>query len=125
MKKRRINAHPARRIYRKIARIESGVRQKTFGSCDLIKQGETGDAKCLAPSTLAPPDAGLFLSRPLARHRAVAATMFAGLPTPDLGRVLINAQMSDFWGEAEILCSTRALSGSDPTATPTRIPHGR
>jgi hypothetical protein len=70
MKKHRINAHPARRIYRKIARIESGVRQKTFGSCDLIKEGETGDAKCLAPSTLALPDAGLFLSRPLARYRA-------------------------------------------------------
>jgi hypothetical protein len=43
MKKHRINAHPARRIYRKIARIESGVRQKTFGSCDLIIEGETGD----------------------------------------------------------------------------------
>jgi hypothetical protein len=51
--------------YRKIARIESGVRQKTFGSCDLIKEGETGDAKCLTPSTLAPPapGAGLFLVR--------------------------------------------------------------
>src|SRR5262245_12894103 len=32
--------------------------------------------------------------------------------------------MSGFGGEAEILCSTRALPGSDPTATPTRIPHG-
>jgi hypothetical protein len=51
MKKHRINAHPARRIYRKIARIESGLRQKTFGSCDLIMEGETGDAKCLTPST--------------------------------------------------------------------------
>src|SRR5215471_20488305 len=61
----RINAHPTRRIYRKNARIESGVRQKTFGSCDLIKEGETGDAKCLTPSTLAPPapGAGLFLVR--------------------------------------------------------------
>ena len=63
MKKHRINAHPARRIYRKIGRIESGVRQKTFGSCDLIMEGETGDAKCLTPSTLAPPVAGLFLAR--------------------------------------------------------------
>jgi hypothetical protein len=27
--------------------------------------------------------------------------------------------------EAEILCSTRALPGPDPTATPTRIPYGR
>ena len=62
MKKHRINAHPARRIYRKIARIESGVRQKTFGSCDLIMEDETGHAKCLAPSALAPPVAGLFLS---------------------------------------------------------------
>src|SRR5262245_9711837 len=47
--------HPARRIYRKIARIESGLRQKTFGCCDLIIEGETGDAKCLTPSALAPP----------------------------------------------------------------------
>jgi hypothetical protein len=29
----------------------------------LIKDGETGDAKCLTPSTLAPPVAGLFLAR--------------------------------------------------------------
>jgi hypothetical protein len=29
----------------------------------LIKEGETGDAKCLTPSTLAPPVAGLFLVR--------------------------------------------------------------
>jgi hypothetical protein len=36
----------------------------------------------------------------------------------DRGRVLINAQMSGFWGEAEILCSTRALPGSDPDADP-------
>jgi hypothetical protein len=50
IKKHCINAHPARRIY-KIAGIESGVRQKTFGSCDLIMGGETGDAKCLTPST--------------------------------------------------------------------------
>ena len=28
---------------------------------------------------------------------------------PQLERVLINAQMSGFGGEAEILCSTRAL----------------
>src|SRR5262249_62415555 len=55
MKKHRINAHPARRIYRKIARIESGLRQKAFGSCDLIMEGETGDAKCLTPSAIAPP----------------------------------------------------------------------
>jgi len=54
-RKHRINAHPTRRIYRKNARIESGVRQNTFGSCDLIKEGETGDAKCLTRSTLAPP----------------------------------------------------------------------
>src|SRR5215472_2199576 len=47
----------------KIARIESGVRQKTFGSCDLIMEGETGAAKCLTPSALAPPGAGLFLVR--------------------------------------------------------------
>ena len=47
----------------KIARIESGVRQKIFGSCDLIMEGETGDAKCLTPSTLAPLVAGLFLVR--------------------------------------------------------------
>ena len=38
-----------------------------------------------------------------------------------LGRALINAQMSGFGGEAEILCSTRALSvltqvGHDRTA---------
>ena len=65
MKKHRINAHPARRIYRKIGRIESGVRQKTFGSCDLIMEGETGDAKCLTPSTLAPPVAGLLFVGPL------------------------------------------------------------
>ena len=50
---------------RKIARIESGVRQKTFGSCDLIMEGETGDAKCLTPSTLAPPVAGLLFVGPL------------------------------------------------------------
>src|SRR5262249_22658790 len=54
MKKHRINADPARRIYRKIARIESDVRQKTFGSCDLIKEGETGDAKCLTLSNSRP-----------------------------------------------------------------------
>jgi ATP-dependent DNA ligase len=46
-----------KRIYREIARIESGVRQKTFGSCDLI--GETEDPKCLTPSTLAPPSGAL------------------------------------------------------------------
>jgi hypothetical protein len=63
MKKHRINTHPAPRIYRKIARIESGVRHKTFGSRDLIMEGETGDAKCLTPSTSAPPVAGLFNSR--------------------------------------------------------------
>src|SRR5215831_10405337 len=63
MKKHRINAHPARRIYRKIARIESGLRRKAFGSCDLIMEGETGDAKCLTPSALAPLIAGLFLVR--------------------------------------------------------------
>jgi len=40
--------------YRKIGRIESCVRQKTFGSCDLIIEGETGDAKCLTPSTSSP-----------------------------------------------------------------------
>ena len=34
--------------------------------------------------------------------------MAEGLGT-DLGRVLINAQMSGFGGEAEFLCSTRAL----------------
>jgi hypothetical protein len=33
----------------------------------------------------------------------------------ELGRVLINAQMSGFGGEAPILCSTRAL----PVLTPT------
>jgi hypothetical protein len=43
---------------KKISRIESGVRQKTFGSRDLIKEGETGDAKCLTSSTLAPPVSG-------------------------------------------------------------------
>jgi hypothetical protein len=63
MKKHRINAHPARRIYRKIVRIESGVRQKTFGSCDLIMEGEIGACTCLTPSTLAPLIAGLFLAR--------------------------------------------------------------
>jgi hypothetical protein len=63
MKKHRINTHTARRIYRKIVRIESGVRQKTFGSSDLLMEGETGDAKCLTPSALAPPVAGLFLVR--------------------------------------------------------------
>src|SRR5215467_3677665 len=71
MKGHRINADPAWRIYRKIARIESGVRQKTFGSCDLIKEGETGDAKCLTPSTLAPPVAGLFLVRRGGLRKAV------------------------------------------------------
>jgi hypothetical protein len=35
----------------------------------------------------------------------------------ELGRVLINAQMSGFGGEAEILCSTRAL----PVLTPTGL----
>jgi hypothetical protein len=34
----------------------------------------------------------------------------------ELGRVLINAQKSGFGGEAEILCSTRAL----PVLTPSR-----
>jgi hypothetical protein len=66
MKKHRINAHPARRIYRKIARIGSGVRQKTFGSCDLIMEGETGARKCLTLSTLSPAlDAGPFFVGPL------------------------------------------------------------
>jgi hypothetical protein len=46
---------------RKIPRIESGVRQKVFGSCDLIKEGETGDAKCLTRSTLAPRSGALPL----------------------------------------------------------------
>jgi hypothetical protein len=58
----RINAHRSADL-QKNARIESGVRQKTCGSCDLIKKGETGDAKCLTPSTLALPVAGLFLVR--------------------------------------------------------------
>jgi hypothetical protein len=57
----RINAHRSADL-QKNARIESGVRQKTCGSCDLIKEGET-DAKCLTPSTLALPVAGLFLVR--------------------------------------------------------------
>jgi hypothetical protein len=82
MKKHRINAHPARRIYRKIVRIESGLRQKAFGSCDLIMEGETGDAKSLTPSALAPPARSGALAwlgplgttgRPLVRHRGVAA----------------------------------------------------
>src|SRR5262249_18631342 len=60
-KKHRINAHPARRIYRKIARIESGLRQKAFGSCDLIMEGETGAFKCLALSTSSPAQHGAFL----------------------------------------------------------------
>src|SRR6516225_6583137 len=54
---------------RKIARIESGVRQKTFGSCDLIMEGETGDAKCLTPSALAPPVSGALVCR-AARYAA-------------------------------------------------------
>ena len=33
-------------------------------------EGETGDFKCLTPSALAPPGAGLFLVGPSARHRA-------------------------------------------------------
>ena len=54
-----------------------------------------------------------------------ARRTFERLLGPQLERVLINAQMSGFGGEAEVLCSTKALPGSDPTATPTRIPHGR
>ena len=105
------NAHPARRIYRKIARIESGVRQKTFGSCDLIKERETGDAKCLPPSTLAPPVAGLLFVGParhatgrrlrtLARHAhhpAAGRTSDRGQRAPArgvIGRVLINRHCS-------------------------------
>jgi hypothetical protein len=42
----------------KNARIESGVRQKIFGSCDLIMEGETGDAKCLTPSAFSPARSG-------------------------------------------------------------------
>jgi hypothetical protein len=77
MKKHRINAHPARRIYRKIARIESGVRQKTFGSCDLIKEGETGAFKCLTPSTSSPARPGLFLVRRGGSLEALEASLRA------------------------------------------------
>jgi len=41
----------------------------------------------------------------------------AGASAP-LGRVLINAQMSGFGDEAEILCSTRALSVRSSEAGP-------
>src|SRR5262249_40382715 len=44
--------------------------------------------------------------------------------TQNLRRVYSLTRRCRVFG-AEILCSTRALPGSDPTATPTRIPHGR
>jgi hypothetical protein len=69
----RINAHRSADL-QKNARIESGVRQKTCGSCDLIKEGETGDAKCLTPSTLALPLSGPFLVRRGGLGKAVTET---------------------------------------------------
>ena len=52
---------PARADLQKNCSIESGVRQRAFGSCDLIKERETGDAKCLTRSTLAPRSGALPL----------------------------------------------------------------
>jgi hypothetical protein len=72
MKRAHVSMHtPARRIYRKNCSNESAVRQKTLGSCDLIMEGEIGDAKCLTQSTLAPPVAGLFLLRRRGLGKAV------------------------------------------------------
>jgi hypothetical protein len=65
MKKHRINARSA--DLQKNCSNWSGVRQKTFGSCDLIMEGETGACKCLTLSTLSPPRRGAFLCR-AARH---------------------------------------------------------
>ena len=63
MKKHPYQCTPRSADLQKNCSNESAVRQKTFGSCDLIMEGEIGDAKCLTPSTLAPPVAGLFLVR--------------------------------------------------------------